>query len=268
MNMKYFLKSFFPILLSNYWFVTTFIVLFLLIPFLKILLKNIEKSMFQKLLLVLAILLIIPVNIGFGNVDWFIFLFFISAYIKRYSFNLFDNNIKNLTISVIMYVIIFLSIILFNLLGRKFSVFLGKELFFIGQSSPFILITSIFLFQFFKNLKIENKVINEIIKKIAITTFGIYLIHDNFIVRKYLWIKLFKNSFYKNSNFLFLHSIISILLIFIFCFLVDILLQKTVLKIFYKIENKITVKMITYFSKFYNYYENKSLKKIQISSLK
>lgn len=54
--------------------------------------------------------------------------------------------------------------------------------------SIFTLVAAISIFYFFKNLNIKN---NKFINFIASTTFGCYLIHDNTVIRPFLWKNLF-----------------------------------------------------------------------------
>lgn len=69
---------------------------------------------------------------------------------------------------------------------------------------------------------------------ISSATFGVYLIHDNKLMRDFLWVKIFKNSTYIKSNQLILYSIIVILIVYILCTLIDLIriyiLEKPILE--------------------------------------
>lgn len=78
---------------------------------------------------------------------------------------------------------------------------------------------------------------------ISSTTFGIYLIHDNFLMRKFIWGEYFKvYEHFKDTNLLF-YSLKIIILVFIICSLLDFIRQKlfifSVDKIILITENKI-----------------------------
>ncbi|WP_415338254.1 hypothetical protein [Clostridium perfringens] len=95
-----------------------------------------------------------------------------------------------------------------------------------GNRLP-IAICSISLFLVFKNLRVKS---NKFINTISATTFGIYLIHDNTYVRPFLWNNILKNSEYLNSNFLVIHAIVSITIVFIICSIIDYLRKKLIEK--------------------------------------
>jgi surface polysaccharide O-acyltransferase-like enzyme len=113
-------------------------------------------------------------------------------------------------------------------------VFSENALYFTSINSPLVLISSISLFLIFENFNIYNKTINFISK----TTLGIYIIHDNKIIREYLWNEIFNN----NQLFKFelvLHSFASTLVVFITLALIDLLQKATLGKIYDKFSERI-----------------------------
>lgn len=95
--------------------------------------------------------------------------------------------------------------------------------------------SSIFLFMYFKNLKFTNNIIN----KIASKTLDIYLIHDNPIVRVIIWQTIFPNNDFVNSDFLIIHFILKVIVVFVVSYIISIIysifFEKYVQKIFNKI---------------------------------
>tara|TARA_R110000744_G_scaffold109639_1_gene207136 strand:- start:882 stop:1898 length:1017 start_codon:yes stop_codon:yes gene_type:complete len=212
------LKSFLPIIFNSYWFITSFVVLFLLIPYLNILINNLDQKQYLVLLMSLIVLnVLIPINLGFGSVDWFIFLYVLGGYISLYPKLFSKNGLVYLNVFFISYFGIFVTIIILDYL--RFT----SPLYFISENSPFILICSISLFSFFKNVTIKN---SSVINTMASSVFGIYLIHDNIILRSYIWENVFKNREYLNSEYLILHAIAAILITFFVSMLIDILRNK------------------------------------------
>ena len=57
-------KSFIPILSNKYWFATSYIILYFLIPYLNILIKNISKEKYTNLLVILTFLIVILPTVG------------------------------------------------------------------------------------------------------------------------------------------------------------------------------------------------------------
>jgi len=83
------LSFFFPILTSKWWYVTVYFCLFLIVPFLNVIVKNISKQellLFNTLLVILCTIVpyvadILYVQNGY-SLTWFICLYFIAAYIR------------------------------------------------------------------------------------------------------------------------------------------------------------------------------------------
>jgi hypothetical protein len=61
------------------------------------------------------------------------------------------------------------------------------------------------------------------INMIASATFGVYLIHDNNIIRKSLWIDWFRNAEYQDSLLLIPYSIFVVAVVYIVCSIIDLL---------------------------------------------
>lgn len=221
------MKTFLPIIYSNYWFVTNYVVLYIMAPFINRLIANIDEREYQKLILILFIVLsVIPTftgaNFVYSNLIWFIFLYLVAGYIRLYYKTKSRKNLY-LYIAIGMYLLIFL-------LGQvilKISVYIPKladnSMFFAETNKVPALICSICLFIFFKELKIQY---NKYINLFAESTFAIYLLHDNYLFKKYLWANVLKNANYYNSIFMTIHYIVSIILIFMVGTIIETIRKK------------------------------------------
>ena len=129
-------------LYEQYWFLSVYIILYLLSPFLNIILNKITKKQFHLLLLTLFLLTsIIPTisgQLAYNNsqghsVFSFVFLYYIGAYLSRYPidknyfFKVISNNTRRL-----IFIFIFFFIALFNTLLCHY----GEEL--AGSTSTFL----------------------------------------------------------------------------------------------------------------------------------
>jgi surface polysaccharide O-acyltransferase-like enzyme len=222
-NIKYLVKSFLPITFNLYWFATTYVILYILTPFINVFINNVKKTTFlQLILLILTLWSIIPTftnqEVGGTSVTWFITLYLIAAYIKKYPNTYCDKCLANILLAVIFYSLIIISVILFDIMGTKYSIFSNHATYLMGINKLPLVICSIALFLGFKNLKIE---VNSFINSIAECMFGVYLIHDNSLVRTYIWLKLFKNNSFILSPYLLLHSIFAIITTFLICTFID-----------------------------------------------
>lgn len=236
-------KSFFPITLNQYSFVTAYIILMSLSPFLNKLINSMNKDEFKRLIIIVSMFVIIlgvgfPINKVVGSyVSNFIILYFISAYIKRYLQNKLNNK-YSLLLYVCSSLLIFIGRILLFMMdkGNSASALLSYR---------FILVVlgSIGLFTLFMNIKIKSKLINNV----SILTFGVFLIHENYFIRKILYSEIFKIDTLYNSKYLILYTVISIFIVYIICSLIEYIRQ--VLFNIFKID-KISFKIIDGIIKF------------------
>ena len=96
------------------------------------------------------------------------------------------------------------------------------------ENKLFVLIASTTLFLIFlKRKEFSNKYVNYI----AGSTFGVYLIHDNLIVRHYLWKTILNTSSYYNSSNLILFAIAALVLIYVACTGIDFIRRWTIEKL-------------------------------------
>ena len=216
----------FPIIHGEYWFATVYVVLYLLSPYLNKWLQALDKKEHQKLIALMALVFsIIPSvfffageNLGVSSgysLIWFIFIYIVSAYIRLYGIKI--KNIYLLLIFVISCLVTF---------GMKYCqlALLGNELWDLYRySSITVLPGSVALFMLFVNMKPKSHKVWLFFGK---TTFGVFLIHTQYIMRdKILWKQLIKplDYCYSNTGVFLLHMIISVLLIYVVCSLIDYL---------------------------------------------
>lgn len=217
-------ESLFPLTYDMYWFATAYVVMYILTPFINPFIKRLSQVNHLKLILLLVTLWsIIPVFTfgqapGYSNLGWFILLYMIAAYIKLYPHNYFNKCTGNMVVAFLSYMIIILSIIMLNILGVENSTY-ADHVTYLREMNMFpTLLCSTSLFLGFKNLKIRN---NKVINTISISAFGVYLIHDNYFVGPFLWKEVFKNTMYLDSPLLLLHAIITTLIVFCVCTIID-----------------------------------------------
>jgi len=184
----------------SYWFILTYLLLYILSPYLNILIKQLNKNQHKNLLVLLFILFsILPfiTNQTYGanngtNIIQFVMLYLVGAYLHKYP-------IKKLQSKKII-LIGFIGCIIVNL-GLYFITNMIEDtnnslLKFIKEtiqtslmlySSPIVIIQSILYFAFFGTFTFKNKLINSI----SPLMFGVYLIHDNRYIRQPIYDQLF-----------------------------------------------------------------------------
>lgn len=232
------LKVFFPILFSTYWYFTAYFCMFFFIPYLNILINNLNKHQAIKLLITIIILFsvvttitpndIFTINKGY-SVIWLSLLYLIGGIIKKY--NLFKNwPTKKLIIGFILCILItWLSKYLTEFTTLEISNKIINSIYFIKYNSITILFEAIFLLIIFSRIKILSGA--KYIKYISSLSFSIYLIHMHPLIVEHL----IKNKFISYLSFPFYTFIIAILSSVIFicvvCLIIDILRNKLFEKI-------------------------------------
>ena len=231
------LELLFPFMHGN-WYVAYYIILFFLIPFINPFLNGLNKRVYQKLLFtVLMIYTVLPTIMfrgwKFSEVDFFLVMYLIGAYIKLHVNCTYPNR-YNLFISLAFAFVSILSVGIIMYLA-KLS---GSEYVFINSIylSNYESITSmgfaVFLFLYFSRLNFSNKLVDIVGK----ATLGVYLIHDNSLLEYPLWRVFWSNFDYFASPYL--HLLLKVLLVFGVCVIIDVIRRYTIGKAIDKWINK------------------------------
>lgn len=186
---RFIIQSFFPVLSNYWWFLSTYILLFLLSPFINAGIEKLEKKDFQ-----LIVILFFILNC-FGGYIWgtfnsnsgysifnFIFLYFLARYIKIYNI---ESKIKFPIYIYMLFLAITIVIGYYLYNTHHFKIFLK----FYDYNNPLIILSSVLFFLVFKKLKI-----NKDVRWLSKLTFGIYLFSDNDLVRNNL-LYIFKENY-------------------------------------------------------------------------
>lgn len=224
-RLKELIKHFFPITFSQWWFASSYFVLYLVSPYINILLNSLDKKNYQRLLILLTVCwCFIPTFTGqlfqSNELLWFVYLYACAGYIKLYSPK---PNVKGATCILLSFaatILTFCSVIVFDVLGTKISFFGDHATFFYGMEKAPIFVISILIFIGFLKIDIRH---SRIINLVSSATFGVYLVHDDKYVRPFLWKTMFKNASYSDSNFLILYSLIVIAVVFVLCTFVELI---------------------------------------------
>lgn len=220
-----FISTIIPITSGNWWFITTYFVLFLFIPVLN---SFINKLNSRTLLFITGIILIFwvtPKIIGFdySGLQMAVFYYILGAFLKKSDFSI------NKWCSLLGYCLVWAILTILDIQKSQIiadgivHLLLLKAVLSGVIVAVFSPLAVLLLFEFFKNVKIES---NKIINTVASTTFGIYLIHDSTVGRHFIWYKLFHCfDMQYQSRFFPLMALGTILIVFISCSLIDLLRQ-------------------------------------------
>lgn len=182
-----FAKSAFPLYFDKYWFATRYVALVALAPFLALIAKNISR---QQYLILLAVLFILNFNLLLGKhlsgnnaLLWFIFLFYAGGYIRLHFRPSGKNNYGK------YYFILAAAFALFYQTKHFVHYSFAYSPFMIDyhENNGFEFFTALMIFLWTAKRKTDDGWISRLSMRIAPLTFGVYLIHDNELVRNVLW---------------------------------------------------------------------------------
>ena len=211
------LKAFIPLGDVSTGFTTSFIFFYQFIPFLNILINGMDK---RKHLLLIALCLFIytiwnmsPFKVSYNYVSWFCILYLIASYIRLYP-NKYDTNVSFWRNLMVICIAASCMTVVFGAYFHK------KAYFFVSDSYAIMdVLTSICTFMYFKNLKIKQ---NKIINMMGASTFGVLLIHANSdAMRQWLWNDTLNNMSWFDSPYLWTHAVLSVIGIFVICVIID-----------------------------------------------
>ena len=222
----------------DYWFITCYVMLYLLSPFLNKLIKSLNHKEYKYLIILSTILFcFLPT---FTNEEVFsnngytlyncIYFYFIGAYLRIYPVDkcfIFKKNSKSLYRLIL--ISIFILCILFNFLLSNYSKeIIGYNSFFeyiakiidnsfIHYNNPLIVIQSISYFLFFTSLNFKSKLINSYSKLML----GIYMIHEQHYLREelYKWLGIIDGP--RDTYKFILYVFAMALFIFITCSIIE-----------------------------------------------
>ena len=212
----------FPVITKQYWFITIYFVLCLISPYLNTFVKHTNRLQLKQLLIVGSVLFVILPTIayifnfdsitcdaGYGIVN-FIFLYLIGRFIRLYW-----NKDFNRYYYLIGYIC---SMIMCGVLQIFYSILLGFSFTSLwSYDTIFVFIGSIFLFMFFRELKISSRYINLLAK----TCLAAYVIHLNPLFYQYFFEQLLSVQNFTNHTYILL-LIIAPIPIFLTCALIEL----------------------------------------------
>lgn len=213
--------------MGTYWYFTAYFCMYFFIPFLNFLLDNLEKKMMDKLIiLIFTLFCVLPTFIlrdifatkeGFSPL-WLGSLYLIGGYIKKYSIGVTISKKKLLLVYITCATISWLSQLVWDYFSTNY---LGKSVsdtFLMKYTSPTILLSGIMLLLIFANLKVVHV---KFVKFFAPASFGVYLIHEEPLIRKYFILEKFSSFASYNPLYMILLSIITAVSIWFIGSLID-----------------------------------------------
>lgn len=222
-----------PFLSKQYWFITTYIVLVCLCPYINKLINIITFGEYTALLVFLFVIFsvwssVFPFSDSLDNsqgysIIWFICMYLVGAYIGRY-----ESKIQGKNWILFYFGSSALSLIGWMVYQKLYSIVGVGSCFgatFMGYNSILIVIAAIALFLCFKDLSVDawNEKVKGIIRFLAPNVLGVYLIHEQKYLREILWTVIIPiDQIRRNSRLdFYMKYIVVVAAVFVICILVD-----------------------------------------------
>lgn len=225
--------------LFGHWYIVGYLMLYILIPFLDPWLRSMEKKTYRRLLLALFIIWsVIPTctlyKWHFDERDLFPVMYLTGGYIRLHGQGKYSNG-RNLAVSLGAAGLMFLSVALINTWGYRLrnEGVIGWATYFGDYNSAPGVVFAVSTFLFFSRLTFTSRTVNYL----AGSMIGIYLIHDDDLVRDLLWKSLSPNAAHIGS--VWVHEPVKVLAVFAVCLAIDLLRRATVERVFLQWFNRL-----------------------------
>lgn len=241
------ITNLFPMLGVRLWYITAYLFVFFMIPYMNLFIKGIDKRTFLRFLCIVAILLAVfsmvkdffGISMGY-SCFWLIFCYYIGAYIKIYKID-----IKK-SVSLLLFTGSCLFVFMVNICSQLLNINLIDKIYgrLIAYTSPFIVLNSVSVFLFFKSIAVNNKYIKEILKICSGSALAVYIIHAHGLFLDNILYPLMTGRLNDNPLFFMGFGLIVVLLVFVGGIIIDVIRIKfeqlvKVDNLYKKIANKV-----------------------------
>ena len=218
-------------------FLNAFLLFYLLIPFLSILVRNLNEKRHMYLILwcgfTYVFLGTVPVfSVKMNYVSWFCVLFVIASFFRLYPKKIYQNRRVWARLTMVFVLLCIASVIACAWLSAKTGRTIAFR--FVSDSNTFLAAaTGVCLFMLFKNLNIRY---SKFINTAAASAFGVVLIHANSdVMRRWLWVDTIDAAGHYNASLMPLYAVSCVAAIYIVCALIDQLRIRLIEKPFFQL---------------------------------
>ena len=210
------IKDLFPITFSYYWYITGYLIIYILSPFINRFIKCLShKDFFRFLFILFVILSLIPTLASFitGNTEelgfynrftWLLFIYLVGCYLSiyRHQTKIMIYSVKEQLLILLKILITIISFAIFAYFAKiNTGLFSLPVTLFWGPNSIVMFFMSLSIFALFYHLKIPN---NKLISVISESTLSVYLLHEHPKFLFILWLNIFSLPSFYYSKKLFL----------------------------------------------------------------
>ncbi len=221
-----------PAISMTWWFMSCYLVMLALSPFMNMALNRCCERDHLKLIICLLLLWsVIPtltgIQVQFRELTWFLIVYTIGAYVSKYRDRFRSSGYRYLAYAAIAYSVVIATIYVADITGYSSEFWSISNLvdhIIMMNGIPCVII-SLSLFLAFIRLPIKQ---DRAINAVGAATLGVYLIHDHFLMRDYLYRELFDCPAWTDSGILVPYVLMMCAAIFVACTMIEIAREKTI----------------------------------------
>ncbi len=194
------------------WYMRYYIILLLVVPILRPYITKLSKDDYKKLLLAIFLFWSVLTTVGrkdywnYGDFDFFLVFFLFGGYIRLHMKRPEYYRKYSGPAMIIFFALSVLSVPMMDLAGSitGLRAFIDSAQYFGECHNILSVCMAISAFLWFSSLDFHRPAINEMASAVP----GIYLLHNGFLMRRWLWQELYPNADYVSNPYL--HSLIKI----------------------------------------------------------
>lgn len=245
------IRSFFPTIYANNWYVTCYLLLYAIFPFLNSVIEHIDQKthlVYGTAFFVLYCLInFVRESFFYGNLIGFVGIYFMVAYCKKYMLDFFSSKKVNLLLLAFGMAGWVGLVLLTNFLGNRFELLHDKMLKWSTFINPFFLLIAFSLFNLLRLSPLQSKAINYL----SSLSLLIYIIHENYLfrtrIRPLYYVYIYTEFSYE---YLIGWTLLYAVLLFLGSALLAMLYGKFLQPTVHKIGEKVLARLLKIYAKF------------------
>ena len=241
----YYLSLLFPVSMGHYWFMTAYVFLYLLLPFVGMAVRKMSKEQMKAtVIILLAVFCILKSVVPFRleqdmkgyDCIWYLCVFVIAAYVRRFGLPVIQKKWTCLCIYLAASLLAFAEVMVLHGINLK----TGSLSWIVNVSMEYNhilpLLGALGLFGFFLNLSVSDR-ISPVINIVAACTLGVYLLHENLGLR-YSWQNWLGADKVSGVGSLLLWTVVAVVTVFVCGVLIE-LVRSRIFGLLHKMLKKI-----------------------------
>ena len=206
-------------------FVSSFIGLYFLVPFINKFISVLDENAFEKMLLILFVMFMgistFLLNTSFEYIGWYVMVYLTGAYIRLYPPAILKNKKIMAIASAVLLLLSWCSVAFIFFVSLKVKRVLPYYWFVNDSNKILAFLPAVALFCLFKELRLGH---SRIINAFASCTLSVLLIHaSSDTMRRWLWQDVLKNTTAFEESWFAIHAVVSTLCVYFACVLIDLI---------------------------------------------